>query len=138
MKSIDDRGVFKYFQYIDFLLLYSSFFSGSGAISLSVCVLVVDLPLKLNLVNAVANLLQLILMYFAYSLTRCLENKKTKGIDYSISHRIYEFILVVISLAYILYCFFSLPINNYVVYICAAIIFVCTIIMTKIKQLLKF
>ena len=110
-----------------------------GILSLGICAVMVDIPLQVNIVNACANILQLVLLFVFFRAVQKIESrfdriKLRKESMNQIWHKIYEFFLVVVSLGYILYFFISPSVHNIVIYICALIFMVCTIAMSLIRK----
>ena len=110
-----------------------------GLLSLGICAWMVDIPLQVNIVNACANILQLVLLFVFFRVVQKIESrfdriKLRKESMNQIWHKIYEFFLVVVSLGYILYFFISPSVHNIVIYICALIFMVCTIAMSLIRK----
>ena len=81
-----------------------------GLVSLGICAWIVDIPLQVNIVNACANILQLVLLFVFFRAVQKIESRfdriklRKKSMD-NIYHKIYEFILIIFSLGYILYFF---------------------------------
>ena len=110
-----------------------------GILSLGICAVMVDIPLQVNIVNACANILQLVLLFVFFRAVQKIESrfdriKLRKESMNQIWHKVYEFFLVVVSLGYILYFFISPSVHNIVIYICALIFMVCTIAMSLIRK----
>ena len=110
-----------------------------GILSLGICAVMVDIPLQVNIVNACANILQLVLLFVFFRAVQKIESrfdriKLRKESMNQIWHKVYEFSLVVVSLGYILYFFISPSVHNIVIYICALIFMVCTIAMSLIRK----
>lgn len=110
-----------------------------GLVSLGICAWIVDIPFQVNIVNAIANVLQLVLLFVFFRAVQKIESRfdriklRKKSMD-NIYHKIYEFILIIFSLGYILYFFISSSVNNNVVYGCAILFLVCTIVMSLIEK----
>lgn len=110
-----------------------------GVLSLGICAMMVDIPLQVNIVNACANILQLVLLFVSFRAVQEIESrfdriKLRKESMNQIWHKVYEFFLVVVSLGYILYFFISPSVHNIVIYICALLFMVCTIAMSLIRK----
>lgn len=110
-----------------------------GAISLMVCISIVDIPLKINIINAASNMLQLLLMYLSFVFIQRIERKyglinTRKNSTNTTLHKIYEFFIIIATFIYILFFFFASSINNVTIYILATGFLVFTILMSIIKK----
>ena len=114
-----------------------------GALALLVCVLIVDIPLKVNIVNAFSNMLQLVLMYGAFVFIQFIERRRDrinvrKNSLTTKWHKTYEFVLIILAIAYVLYYLFAESINNTVIYVLAISCFVYTIITSIVRRDLHY
>ena len=110
-----------------------------GAISLMICISIIDIPMKINIINAASNLLQLLLMYLAFVFIQRIERKHDrinvrKNSTNTTLHKIYEFFIIIATLIYILFFFFASSINNVVIYILATGFLAFTIVMSIINK----